>query len=538
MEMLYGLTPFLYKTGAALITGELLALAIKHKRSLKKNSTKATGELKGYRELQDIIGDDGIMLSDNVRLDSKYDFEHVAFIAPTGAGKTTREYFPNLLDKNIKGSIIQVDPKGELYEATSTFQRDVCGRKVYKFSPLEPYESEQYNLLEQCEDETEVMELATSLIMNGALSLELMTGKKSGGIEWLQMAEPLLTSALLFVKDLGEPYNTIEYAFKMLIDNSTGVLAAILGENENPSVVTQFNIFKTVATSENTAGSIKVTLASNIKLFTDKKINAVGSRTTFTADDFRKEPSILYITFPERKSNYLAPFIAPFFNQFIDKLIGAYNHKSQPVHLFIDEFPSIGMINNMSTYCATVRSRKISFMLCMQSITQLYQTYGRENGKAILNNLKTKVFLPGISDVDTLQYVESLCGKAEITSFSKSTTENKTTTNESTIIKNVINQDEVRRINSEKCLILTSNKQPVLDTQTPYFASKTYTDRVKPPIIQVNKVKIDNYLYYNKFKQLLKDIVKERLEKHRNEVEISLKDGADRSDNLINEIFK
>lgn len=517
------LVPLVAKLGALAITGEALALAIKHKRNLKEGQKKATAELKNSEELRKLFGYDGMIISENIRLKEKYDFEHLAVIAPTGSGKTTKLFYPNLLDSSIKGSLIIIDPKGELYRDTSNFQRE-CGRRVLKFSPLEPSSSEKYNLLEQCEDTTEVIQLASTLLLNGALSIELMSGKKSGGVEWIQMAEPLLSAALLFVRGLEAPYNSVEYAFKTVINSNQEELDLLLGEHEDEEITTQYNIFKTVAKSANTAGSIKVTLASNLKLFTDKNINYVNSNTTFTAQELRKEPTALYITFPERKSAYLAPYLAPFFSQFIDKLLDTYSYKSEPIHFFMDEFPNIGLINNMSLHCATVRSRRISFTLCMQSITQLYQTYGHENGKAILNNLKTKIILPALSDSDSLQYIEGLCGKCEISSITKNESEDKTSTSTSTSTRNVLNMDEIRRLDDNKVLIVMSNKQPVTDEMRGFYEYSKYNDRVKTIDILENK-KI-NFIQGAgaKYKDLLNERYKlqERLNENKSDKVISL----------------
>lgn len=518
------LIPLTVKIGALLITGEALALSVKYKRNLKEGQKKATAELKKAEELRDLLGDDGLIISENIRLNSKYDFEHVGLIAPTGCGKTTKIFYPNLLDSNIKGSIIVIDPKGELYKDTSNFQREVCGRRVLKFSPLEPQSSEKYNLLEQCKDSTEVIQLASTLLLNGALSIELMSGKKTGGVEWIQMAEPLLSAALLFVRGLEEPYNSIEYAFKTVINSTDDELDILLGENQDEEVITQYNIYKTVAKSANTSGSIKVTLASNLKLFTDKNINYVNSNTTFTAEELRKEPTCLYITFPERKSAYLAPYLAPFFTQFIDKLLDCYNYKSEPIHFYMDEFPNIGLINNMSLHCATVRSRRISFTLCMQSITQLYQVYGQQNAKAILNNLKTKIILPSLSDIDSLQFIENLCGKTEISTITKNESNDKSSISYSTTTRNVLNMDEVRRLDDEQVLIVMANKQPVTDIQRGYYDNPEYIKKVKEvkayPITKVNF----NIGASKKYRELLNERYKlqERLEENKSEKVISL----------------
>lgn len=475
--------------GCAMIGGLMLAETVKHLHFVPNQKDRlATGEVEETWTFDS--GLDGLILAKEIQLKNKYDYEGSVTFGPTGSGKSTSLFFPNLLMNNIEGSIIVTDPKSELFEKSSEFQRKVCGRKVFRFSPLEPTQSERYNLLTNCKDNSEVIELASTLLFNGALSIELSTGKKTGGAEWIQMAEPLLASTLLYAKDLEYPYNNIEFAFKLIITLTTEQLEGIITSSQNADAITQFNIFKVVGGADRTEGSIKIILASNLKLFTDYRINAVGMDNTFNIEDFRKEPSILYVTYPENKSPYIAPFIAPFFSQLIGKLIESYNSESEKIHLFFDEFANIGMLNNMSINVSTIRSREISMNICLQSITQLYQIYGRENGKAILNNLKTKMVLPGLSDEDTLNYISNLCGDTEITVCNTSVNKSSTTNSYSKTKKKLFEGSEIRRLDDDKILIITSNKQPILATQNRYYQNKKYTDNVFNITTTVNKSKI------------------------------------------------
>jgi type IV secretion system protein VirD4 len=210
------------------------------------------------------------------------------------------------------------------------------------------------------------------------------------------MAEPLFASALLYAKTLESPFNTIEFAFQLLITLDTKQLDALFMSSKNYDIITQWKIFKMVGGADRTEGSIKISLSTNLKLFTDERINKVSSDTTFDFESFRKEPTILYITYPENKANYISPFTAPFFSKMLDTFINMYSENSLPITIFADEFANIGMINNMSTNVSTIRSREISMNICLQSITQLYQVYGEHNAKAILNNLKSNMIYPSV----------------------------------------------------------------------------------------------------------------------------------------------
>lgn len=513
MDIMQQVKLFTVFAGGALTFAETYSYFMK-----TKTDKLATGEIISSKDIRDITGDTGLILSKDIQLKEKFDYEGSVTFGPTGSGKTTSFFFPNLLSNNIKGSIIVTDPKGELFKLTSKYQEKVCKRKVLKFSPLEPGESERYNLLTSCKDNSEVVELASTLLFNGSLSIELATGKKTGGAEWVQMAEPLLAAALLYAKELEYPFNNIEFAFKLIINLDTEQLESVIRSSNNLDAITQFNIFKTVGGADRTEGSIKITLASNLKLFTDNRVNAAGVRNTFNIEELRRTPTIIYVCYPENKSSYLAPFIAPFFSQAINKLIDEYTVDSIPIHLFFDEFGNIGMLNNMSINAATIRSRNISMNICLQSITQLYQVYGRENGKAILNNLKTKIALPGLSDIETTNYLSNLCGNKEITICNTNSNKNSTTHSYSKVKIKLFEDSELRCLEDNQLLLITSNKQPILTTQNRYYENNIYTNNIYETTTYVKKnyitkydidKEIDKLKLQNKLREDVKDVKEE-----------------------------
>ena len=473
MEYVKGFTML---AGSALVLGEVAAYYFNSVRN--KASKLANNEIKDFREAKKIVGNDGLILSKNIQLKEKFDFEGIGVFGSTGSGKTTKFFIPNLLSNDIRGSIIVTDPKGELYELTSKYQEQVCKRKVYKIDLTNPNYSYKYNLLESCKDTQEVLQLASSLLFNGSLALELQTGKSSGGIEWVQMAEPLLSATLLYVKDLKYPFNNVEFAFQLILTLDTEQLQLLIEKSKNIEAMTQFNIFMQVSGADRTEGSIKITLATNLKAFTDKNINSINSKTTIDIESFRKEKSILYITYPERKASYYSPFVAPLFNSIIDKLLDCYSKNSLPVHMLFEEFANIGMLNNISNILATSRSREVSFTLCLQSISQLNQIYGQNITKSILNNLRTKLLLPGCSDLDTINYISSLCGNIEINTVSRSKNGNNETQSFSKTRRKMFEDGELRTLEDDKALIVTSNNQAILDEVEMYFKNDEYLSNV------------------------------------------------------------
>ena len=485
-SMMNDIKMFTMLGGSGLIAGEIVAQYIKYRKNQVEKLAKS--KLGTIKSIDSKMGDDGLIINNQVQLKENYDFEGSIILGPTGAGKSTNLFFTNLLQNNIRGSIVVFDVKGELYEKTSYYQQKVCGRKVIRFAPLDPINSERFNLLENCKTAQEVVELASCLLMNGSLYFRIQTGGKADDANWLNMAKPLLAAAMFFAKEQDAPYNTIEYAIELLLNCEFKVLENLFNSDKyinNRNLHRQWSIFKMVRKAEQTEASIKITLAANMQIFMDSNINIVDQKSTFSFDDFRNEETIIYITYPSHKAAYLSPYMA----SITSKMFEAFLESSydMPIHIFADEMANLGLIPNISNLVSTIRSAKISFTAGLQSMTQLNQIYGTENTSAILNNLKTKIVLPGLSDIPTLEYISKLCGSKEITVKNMSqNANNQTSTSISKTKISLFDDCDLRCLKDDEMLLLTSNKYPLLLQQSPYYKYQKYNMNVHEPLKNTN----------------------------------------------------
>jgi len=421
----------------------------------RKNKQKlATSRLGNQKDLGKLLGSDGLIVSKNFQLSFKKTLEGTCVIAPTGEGKTTSIFLPNLLSDDLpESSIVISDPKGELWNLTSEYQRSI-GREPILFEPLGNHA--KYNLLENCEGFTEVRELASNLIIKG--------GSGKSGNEWESMSIPLFASALLNSSNISQ-------ALKLIINTPIEELMRILGNNKNEDISEQFKIFMASSGSPKTMSSIMSTLLTSLQLFTDHKIIKSTSNSDFKPLDLRNKPIALYIKYDTSKSKYLSPFLSVFYTQLIDKVM---HSKGLPVLFMLDEFQNIGKISNFEETVSVCRSEEVGFLVCLQNISKLYEIYGENNATTILNNLKSKIILPSISDYKTLSYISNLCGDKEIQT--ESITENRKT--HSTTVKKLKTPDEIRRIDDDMLLLICHNKLPYLDEQNIYYNQEKYTKNV------------------------------------------------------------
>lgn len=441
-----------------------LALRVRGGRPSDLGSARL-GSARGMRE---VLGSDGLVLGRKVRLSSRASFEHVAVVGPTGCGKSSGYFVPNLLVLEGPCSLVVSDPKGELYDLTSRRQKEL-GREVLVFAPLDPARSVRYNPLRVAPTASAVRELAHMLLVNGTRAAELMTGGKHSSPEWITLSVPLLSAALLRAREIGEPVDDVASALDFLLETPDEKL---LGEFQtcSPATCREFLIYAQALGSERTASSIRVTVSTGLGLFNLPEIREVTSGAGFDPARLRERPTVVYVQVPERKASFLSPLMSVFYQQLIDRVL---DREGLPVYFLLDEFANIGVIPDFPRLAATARSRRISLSVGIQGVEQLEGCYGREAAQDILNNLKVKLFFPGLSTYSA-EYASRLCGQAtaEVRGWSREAGRAGYTEMYSAQKRDLMTPDEVRRLGKGRLLVVAAGCDPVLASQLRYYEDR------------------------------------------------------------------
>ncbi|HAN10231.1 MAG TPA: hypothetical protein DCP90_06425 [Clostridiales bacterium] len=471
----------------------LLIKRLDHKEDKKvKQGSSFMAEME---ELKSLMGDDGFVIAKDIRLSLETSYEHVAIIGPTGCGKSTSFFIPNLLELNGEISAVVSDPKGELYEQTRPYLESLG----YNTIKLEPFEAlMRYNPILIAEDDTELKEIAQLIMINGNKSYEMGTGGSSGNTEWLSMSEPLLAAAMIYVKRNGKRKDMKEVK-DLVIQKDFNEMVKIF--SEVPEAMQEFMMFAQSKGAEKTMSGIKVTLANALKLFNDKKIQTFVETPYKKVDEdgvtklvpqvqllfhpkmLRDIPTVLFICVPERKSTFVMPLMSVFYSQLLNKCMDYNSYNSVPVLFMLDEFANIGTLPNFANIVSTARSRQLGISIGIQGMEQLKQNYGQDTAYNILNNMKTKMFYSGLTGASA-DYVSQLAGyttmQTESISSQKGVDGKK---NDSKTIsdqrRELLTPDEIRRLPDEKVLIIAHNKNIVTADKNSYFLQKKYTSKIK-----------------------------------------------------------
>ena len=151
--------------------------------------------------------------------------------------------------------------------------------------------------------------------------------------------------------------------------------------------------------------------------------------------------------------------------------------------MLLDEFASIGKMKILEKGIGYVAGYGMKMMLILQSLDQLYNIYGKENG--FLSNCQAQVFYT-TNDQTTADYVSKLLGKQTIRQFTQSNKSIGTitkTSSEQFVGKDLLSSDEAGRFPSDKIIIKLSGRNPIKSDKIVYFEEKEYSSLTKLPFI-------------------------------------------------------
>lgn len=408
-----------------------------------------------------------IRITRNIKISEKKLNESVILFGPTGSGKTVSTYFPILKEASGSHSFIVADPKGELHAKTKK-QLEAKGFKVFHINFNKPSDgskpiSHHYSLLKNCETYDDIRALSSSILENG---------KVGGTDEWAEMSKSLLNCFLFHVYDNGGNMKQFVDLFTKL---TTDQYEEFFTTKASKKAREEFGLVRRMLKGEGMMAGIFSTLNTKIEVFLYDVVQEIEGSSDFSAGDFRLDKAALFFSFPTAKKTVYSSFVASFLSQLLEKL---QEHESvrdeekqigRPVVCLFDEFgTSLGKLNNFSDRLATTRSRKLAFILGVQSLQQLKTIY-KDDASIIIENAKTKIALRGLTE--TAELISKMLGEKEFKqiSYSSSTNHKGHNMSESVTKKPVMTADEIRQIKTYQCIVIFDNLRGILDDRNIWY---------------------------------------------------------------------
>lgn len=399
----------------------------------------------------------GFVISKHRRLSRKKGYEGLLIAGPIGGGKTSKLLIKSLL--KLRNCIIIVnDPSKELYQLTSGHLSQWYEIKTINFA--DSSESYGYNILSSIKKESDINRIAHALI-----SATLDSGGKSDPF-WSLQSRSLLVMFIKLVSHYPEFKNmaNVRHLLKLFAASPKEVDMLIVKTGDQQLILDYKALLKI---PEKTLQSIVISAMAATELFADPEIAKVTSYNSIDLATIRQgKPCVIYLHNDISMMRYVNTLIGIVIDQIYAEFLGALPDKNDlDVAVIIEEAGSGGIYSpNLANALSNCRKHRVSTIICTQSpLEQLSAIYGVADANTILNNLVTKVYLPGLNDLKLLQQLETLSGKGLVKDKKG---------NEK--IQPLLTMDVIRRLPENRSIIVSGNNPVIIGHTSPYFRSAKY----------------------------------------------------------------
>lgn len=399
-------------------------------------------------------------------------FEHVLCCAASGSGKTSALSIPNLF--SFPYSVVANDVKLSLYESTSGYREKVLGNKCFVWAPAdEGGKTHCYNPFslisrDKVQRMTDIQRIAHVLIPES----------KGENAIWAKLSRGLFKALVLYLLDTPDSKVTLGEMNRLIKKASFNQwLHEKLMDTTHYDDEFYRNSFAYIKTNERTRDSIHIDLISRFELFDDPRIDAATSKSDFDLRDLRKEKMTIYVGFSDNDMERLSPILTIFWQQVIACMIQKIpdvNEEPYPLLCLIDEFSSLGRLEQFRRSLRLLREYRVRCILMVQYIAQTLERYNQYEAKAF-TNIKTKLAFT-TDDYQDAEFISKLMGTKtqRINTGSHSMQERGSSRTKSYSFQSVPLQkpEEIMKMKPSTTLIMRTGQQPVRAKQYAWYKDR------------------------------------------------------------------
>lgn len=331
-------------------------------------------------------------------------FQHILLFAPTGSGKGVGFVIPNLLF--WRDSVIVHDIKLENYELTSGWRKNNLKQKVFLWNPADPDGiSHCYNPMDWISKKPGQMVDDVQKICNFLLPEQEF---------WQNEARALLTGVMLYLVsgDDDKPTTLGEVVRTLRNDDVVYNLAVVLdtmGKKIHP--VAYMNIASYLQKPDKERGSVTSTANSSLELWANPLIDTTTATSDFNLHEFKVMPHTAYVGLTPDNINRLKPLMNMFYQQaaafFTAKM--PQPHEKHGVLMMMDEFPTLGKMEQFLAGIAYFRGYRVRLFLIIQDTEQLKGIYEENGMNSFLSNATYRITFAA-NNMETANLISQLLG--------------------------------------------------------------------------------------------------------------------------------
>lgn len=429
---------------------------------------------------------------------------NVAVIGGSGSGKSRSFVMPNLIN-HLGANYVITDTKRELYRLTARgFEED--GYEVVRLDAADPSRSCRFNPLQYVRTVQDVPKIAEiilesidpsrrnigkteneafwvkteTMLMCACVGLLLVLEERFGALApgaapgspyvYLTMKRLLELLDLVQVPDEGSSGvarpSPLDRAFATLAQgNAAGAMSKMTIRFEaDPAgyAVRQYYDFKVAA--RRTMASIVISLNADLSRLKTPELMRIFSGDDLELDRIDEGKRVIYLAMSDNESS--TAFLGRMaFRLLLNRTLAQADDRedgrlAKPLTFMCDEFANLGALQDFERVISIARSRRINFLLCLQSVSQLKRVYGPACATIILDNCDAMVLMGGGSSYESAEYFSRLCGTSQIGTELVGIERNR-----KGIQDYVMSASDIARLPREQCIVRIAGARPFLTTK-------------------------------------------------------------------------
>ena len=347
------------------------------------------------------------------------DDRHIITIAGSRAGKGRSVLVPNLI--TYPGSILAIDPKGDLASLTADWRADMLGQKVVVLDPFGVADGVSKRHGGSFNPLTILHEKSETLVEDAGLIADSLVIPAPGAKDphWDESAKQFLEGVILHVatypayigkRDLISVYQAIMESGDNLKDEMAENSAADF------AVLTSASHF--FDKSDNERNSVLSSLRRHIRFLGYGQIQKVLRGHSFDLRQLKTEKMTLYLSLPALRMGTCARWLRLFVNLTLAALEVEKAKPAYPVLMCLDEFAVLGTMKTLEDAAGQIAGLGCKLWPVLQDLGQLQALY-EKRWETFIGNAGVLQFF-GNSDMQTLEWISKRLGDTTIQTSSRS----------------------------------------------------------------------------------------------------------------------
>jgi type IV secretion system protein VirD4 len=346
------------------------------------------------------------------------DDRHLMLVAGSRAGKGVSFVVPNLL--LYEGSVLAIDPKGELGNLTAGRRREGLGQAVHVLDPFEASGAKTkpwragFNPLSEIDPES-----PTAVDDAALLAEALIIDEEGGERHWSNAARELVKGLILFA--LLQPPEDRHLGFVREFFHAPGefikkkpVSGQILKLHEMQRYTAAFDgVLAGIASAfigKNDREFNSIVSAAEVQLsFLDSRpLMDTLTTSSFALSDLKRGKTTVYLCLPAGRMGTHAKWFRMIVTLALLMCERVDLKPEPPLLMLLDEFPTLGHMRPIEVAAGQIAGFGVRIWTVLQDLTQLRRYY-KESWETFMGNSGATVFF-GNADNTTLEYVSKKLG--------------------------------------------------------------------------------------------------------------------------------